>query len=747
MGKKLFYLIIGCMVLMLSACGGKSNDAAAVSKEYVYRAEELVLDGMETADSVRNLTIKDGRIYVQCNTWNETENVITMISQNADGSDTKSIEIRAGNERSYYWFTPTEDGSFYGICEEYFEDNSDPENYIWRNDYYLIKLDADGTEVLKKQIKGKVGEEYWIQGMLLMPDGRIVISDSQGISLYDGEGNKIKDVEIEREIDESSLYLLEDGSLLLNRYDPEIDRNTMCKLNIDTGELSEDYVLPGGSDSYTIYPGKGCDLLLVGSSGVYAYNLGDETIKKRMDYIDSDVNASYIYNLAAISENEFYAMMEEPTEGNTVLMKFMKVKPEDVVDKEVLTLACNGLDWDVRNRVVEFNKTNEVYRVHIEDYSEYNTYDDYTVGTTRLNTDIVSGKIPDILILDWQMPVESYIAKGLFEDLYPYIEKDLEFSKEDFFPNVLKAYENNGKLYRIVPRFTIYTVAGKTADVGEEPGWTMDELNQLMASKPEDMEIFTESTRSSILQYGIELTGNQFIDWETGECHFNSKEFIQLLEFAERFPEEIGEEYYSDDYWMNYEGMWRDEKVLLQRMYLDSFANYNYAKKATFGEDITLIGFPTNKGNGAAISAHLEMVMSSKSENKEGAWEFIRYFLTDEYQSQIDYGWPLSMKQIDTLVKEAQRKPYYEDENGEIIEYESTYYMNGMEMPLELITQEEAEEVLAYVKSVEQVHAYNEKLLNIVEEEAAAYFAGQKNAEAVADIIQSRAQIYVNENR
>ena len=43
----------------------------------------------------------------------------------------------------------------------------------------------------------------------------------------------------------------------------------------------------------------------------------------------------------------------------TVLTRFVKVDPKDVKDKIVLTLACNDFDWDVRNRVVSFNKTNE----------------------------------------------------------------------------------------------------------------------------------------------------------------------------------------------------------------------------------------------------------------------------------------------------------------------------------------------------------------------------------------------------
>ena len=41
----------------------------------------------------------------------------------------------------------------------------------------------------------------------------------------------------------------------------------------------------------------------------------------------------------------------------------------------------------------------------------------------------------------------------------------------------------------------------------------------------------------------------------------------------------------------------------------------------------------------------------------------------------------------------------------------------------------------------------NDSIYNIVSEQAQAFFAGQKSAEEVARLIQSKANIYVNEQR
>ena len=63
------------------------------------------------------------------------------------------------------------------------------------------------------------------------------------------------------------------------------------------------------------------------------------------------------------------------------------------------------------------------------------------------------------------------------------------------------------------------------------------------------------------------------------------------------------------------------------------------------------------------------------------------------------------------------------------------------------MTQEETDNVTEFIKSVTQVMNYNTNITDIVNEESTAYFERQKTAKEVADIIQSRVQIYVNENR
>ena len=66
---------------------------------------------------------------------------------------------------------------------------------------------------------------------------------------------------------------------------------------------------------------------------------------------------------------------------------------------------------------------------------------------------------------------------------------------------------------------------------------------------------------------------------------------------------------------------------------------------------------------------------------------------------------------------------------------------------VEPFTQEEIDQITQFVCSVDKVRYSNDAILNIIKEEAAGFFEGQKSAADVAAVIQSRAQIYVDENR
>lgn len=111
--------------------------------------------------------------------------------------------------------------------------------------------------------------------------------------------------------------------------------------------------------------------------------------------------------------------------------------------------------------MVEYNKSGDTYRIVVKEYNTYNTSEDYTLGVKQLNNDIISGGMPDILVVDSNMSMDSYIAKGLVANVDDLIAGDEELSKNDYLQNVWDAYRVDGKLYYVIPSFYISTMVGK----------------------------------------------------------------------------------------------------------------------------------------------------------------------------------------------------------------------------------------------------------------------------------------------
>mgnify|MGYP002496566384 CR=1 FL=1 len=70
------------------------------------------------------------------------------------------------------------------------------------------------------------------------------------------------------------------------------------------------------------------------------------------------------------------------------------------------------------------------------------------------------------------------------------------------------------------------------------------------------------------------------------------------------------------------------------------------------------------------------------------------------------------------------------------------------EVEIQPATQEDVDQVKDLVYNTTAVSgAVSDDITNIINEEAAAYFSGQKSAEDVAKIIQSRMQVYLSETK
>ena len=548
-----------------------------------------------------------------------------------------------------------------------------------------------------------------------------------------------------------NMIVQEDGTMLIT-YSDENDwtKNYMTTYDPGTDMLEEPAERPesfGWNGYGSLNAGVTSDLIFTMNDGIYIFNKGDEAVTKKMDFVNSDVNISNFVSLVELDKERFLGIFYENYGDDMKAAVFTYRDPADIPDKAVVVLAGNWVDNAIRHRAVEFNRASDAYRIVIKEYDSYNSYDDYNAGYTRLNNDIVTGGMPDILIAE-NLPVDNYISKGLIADIGRLIEEDPELSQVEFLQNVFDAYSVDGKLYYVVPNFSVNTMIAKTSLVGDRTGWTLEEMQQTAASMGEGAQTIGELTRDGFMSTAMQYCGNDFIDVTTGKCSFNTGNFISMMEYAKTLPEEIDwNSMYTDDYWMNYESQYRENRTLLMQLYISNVENLKYPLNGNFGEPVTFIGFPTESGKGSYISANQSFVLSARSGNLDGAWEFVRYYLTDEYQNEVEWGLAVNKQIFMERVQRATQKPTYTDENGNEVEYEETFWINGEDIPLEPLSQEQVDQIANFIMSVDRAYYYNEDVMNIINEEMGAFYTGQKSAQDVANVIQSRAQIYVDENR
>ncbi|MFI3237387.1 MAG: extracellular solute-binding protein [Lachnospiraceae bacterium] len=637
-------------------------------------------------------------------------------------------------------------------------------------EYHFVGISAEGTEIFRINLRDEFeeGEDAYINSIIESGRDTIFLCNASRIFELDMTGTIIDSVET----NELTMWMetpifYQDGYPVVGVWNAEYTDRIYQTIDVIAGETIEEVDVLDSLYNYTFSDGgaSGYQLILTNSTGVYGYNVGDTEPTELMNLIASDISTSRLNNVCYLNETQFIATYYDMFTSEIKAAIFTKVAPEDVEDKEILTLACYYIDIEILKEIIAFNESNSTYKVLVEDYSKYNTINDYSVGLTKLNNDIVAGNVPDIIMESSDsLPMDNYATKGLFVDIYELMEADETIHKEDYVENVLKSYEVEEALYQIPTAYMITTVFGKASIFGDDTALTWDEFHEIMALYPESesfsVNIMTQSEMlTTALTYGYET----YINRETGEVNFDSDDFKNVLEYAASFPEEIDWEslYNGDsDYWMSSQSQYIEDKTLLMASAIYDFSYLHENVYGSFLEEYTAVGFPTSEGMGSVLQGRNIFAISSKSNSVDGAWEFIKTFLSDDYQMPIteeekiagvnsDFtGIPVYIKALEETALQMGEKPHWYDSEGVKQEYELTTYIGGEEITFEPASQEVIEQYIDFAQSVQKRVVYSEisEITEIIQEEAAAFFSGQKSVDEVAKIIQSRMSIYISEN-
>lgn len=627
----------------------------------------------------------------------------------------------------------------------------DIDSNIWvaNPDNTIRKINAIGTELLSVDIGVLTNGRDNLNTIFDIDSfGNIYIAISganrKEIYVLDNSGNL--QFQLDADLNIIQFVRTGDGCVSIIDYEKDATGNytdvqILKTIDYEQKGFGETISLPNISAAF--YPGGiSYDLIASDISGLYSYTLGEDATRL-LRWNELDISYNEIRYITMLPNDDIVCINRvenSNTEDSNIeillLMKTsnientesMKVETED---KTTLRLSGFYVSDNTYRAVSEFNNANVNYRIEVVDYAEFNIGRGDATGFTKLATELISGELPDIMDVTY-LPYKEFAMRGILADLYPFIDADPIYSRNDFVQGVFPAVEIGGSLYNVFSHFYINTISGKPSVVGTQQGWNIDDFITIVETNLGAC-ISAPGTYVSGMDFFrsfISSNADIYIDWTTGTVNFDNNEFVRLLEFIKVYDGRY--DIVSEDI----------SQLIMIQTPLIGFANYIAHKEALNG-DIVFKGFPTSNGSGNSLTIDTNLAIIENSPNKEAAWEFVRTILDDNWQisNNSDY-FPTSKIAFDRLV--------YEIMNEGFTISNDPNHPN----PIRYMTQSDVEQLTALINSCTgtrvdffyaQPGSLDDMLWNIVSEETSNYLNGSCSAQDAARIIQSKVSILVSE--
>ncbi len=506
-----------------------------------------------------------------------------------------------------------------------------------------------------------------IGALCFKDDGRLFAGDMNG---------KIYEVDMEHEslrelfvMDRETGYIGFCGDVLI-----AVGPERVYLYDLEKGEplaqdaVMDDFVSKYLSDGTVRYTGGGYPLIVFGGEdgivyiacveGLYRHALGGSAMEQIIDgALSTFGDNSSIYTAEVLEGQEFLVQFD--LSGGLVRYHFDE-SVKSMPDKEIRIYSLEE-NSGVRQAVTSFKKD------HTDMYVRYETGTGNEDGMTkedavkRLNTRILSGEGPDVIILDG-LPVDSYVEKGLLEDLSEVL--DGQDGEDVLFSNLTESFrQEDGAVYAMPLCVQVPLLVGDTDVIN---GMTdlesfADGMEALREENPEGGMLGIYDAEAMLKLFGMvsspawtDESGQ--IDREAVEAFLTQVKRIYDTECAGAVPEETAVLRAEDEELLQYgwdpvgQKMEACDNVLnIRRGYARLACGYVEGIQLCLDNITTVIdlegemdykGFP---GQAQNVFLPKGMVgVSAKSEEPEVAKAFLGTMFSAEVQKNIYGGFPVN---------------------------------------------------------------------------------------------------------
>lgn len=746
---------------------GNSGQEAQTPKDVAMgRYMETVSDLSEFASYNNSLyRLADGRLII-------TDKYKDFIASEDNGETWKPYvtgwrTAMIENENYVLDYAIGKDGTVAVICdvdEEAEEEDDSEDDYMLHPKLFLYK--PDGTNITVEMELSE--DEMYLVGVWMSDDGRIFVN-THGNIIYevreDGSSREFLTVDSGY----PSLVSFVGNRMILDGY----DYDTLLIYDIEKEEYVKDEVLDdfirqnypkrdfNGTSWFDLYffPGEENVLYLAGKKGLYRHVLEGSAVEQIIDGSLCTLNnpAYGIQGMTALDNNEFLAFF---TDGRLVRYTY---------DPNVPTVPSERLKAYSLKENNTLRKAINLYQgEHPEVYVEYEIGMGENDSVTRedalkkLNTQIMAGEGPDLMILD-DMPIDSYIEKGVLLDLADHL--DGLSGEQELFPNLVDAFRTDGRIFMIPCEFQLPMVLGEEKYTSQIDGLSgiAEAVEGMRADNP-GADLLDICSELGIMRT---LTAVCAPSWKNEDGSINTEAVSEFLKNAKRvydaqmdgLPESEMEKYRQrNEEWRSYYNFtWEESPYFING--LDEIGYIEGNKKLDFGT----VGYAYAYSFVTSLE-RLEELKDSRTDflNGQGGKVFLAQTLAG-----ISASSPYTAKALELLdvligkeevgsnfpvnraAFEESLCPEPEFYKSDDVPYSSISSSNADGMIVELdiywITEEHKEKLRGWIASADTAYISDRVLEDAVYEKGAAYIRGEQSLEDAVSEIEKKMAIYMAE--
>lgn len=474
------------------------------------------------------------------------------------------------------------------------------------------------------------------------------------------------------------------------------------------------------------------EMALCDTNGIHVLEEGTSIWQTIVDGDLTSLIMETMYATGFISaENLDYYILYRSQEEYS-LMKYSYDEEVDAVPSQEITIYSLKDSPTLRQAAALFRQTHPDIKINFnivmtdEEYrtSDQEIKDDYI---RALNTELLTGNGPDILVLD-DLPVDSFVEKGVLVDISDIILPKI--NEGELYPNIMAHYKKEDKIYSVPARFIINLLCARISD-GENL-FTLEGLSDYMA-KNQDKTLFGKMDLEDFIDtFSPYIMGR--IVGEDGKLDKNK--LISQLELLQSIGEQIGivDKYTGDEKYIN------NELNLAGKIHL-AFSqplDFNWAM-IPLGM-VNLIEGSYEIFENSFISS-CELGINTASKNIDLSKEFIALVLSNEIQKEdLGDGFSTNKQAVELNVEKDSGESGYGFSASVVRDDGSSNALY-----FEALTKEQKREFSEKFLKLSNKIRNHSPIITILKEETRELFLGNGTPEETASVIMERGNIYLSE--